>query len=287
MGIYDREYYREDERTGWSSRSMVFCLIIANVAVFVLDMLLRDGSGGHGPIHEWLSLRGDFFRRPWEVWRLVTYGFVHGGLSHIFFNMYALWLFGTDIEDRYGRFEFLRFYLAALVAAGLVWLLLETATRGLDAGNVGLVGASGAITGVMILYVLHFPERTILFFGIVPMKVWVLGALYVGLDIFGTLNRQSSQTAHVAHLAGAGFGFLYVRSRWNLGRWVPSQAAFKALLRRGPKLKLHDPDKNRPDLSKQVDAILEKISREGEASLTRAERKTLEEASRQYQRRRQ
>jgi membrane associated rhomboid family serine protease len=282
MGIYDREYYREEGSTGWSSRSVVINLIIANVVVFFLQQLLREGD--QSTLENWLALRGDFFSHPWEVWRLVTYGFLHGGLGHIFFNMYALWLFGMDIESRYGKAEFLRFYLATLVIAALIWLLIEAAMGGL-APNIVLIGASGAITGVMILYVLHFPERTILFWGVVPMKVWVLGALYVALDVFGAMNRSGSTVAHVAHLGGAGFGFLYVRQRFNLGRLVPTDA-FKALARRGPKLKIHNPDTARPDLSKQVDEILEKISREGESSLTRQERKTLEEASRQYQRRR-
>ena len=249
--------------------------------MFFLQQLLRDGD--HSTLEEWFALRADFFRRPWEVWRLVTYGFLHFGITHIFFNMYALWLFGMDIEARYGKAEFLRFYVAALAIAGLVWLIAEAAFSGM-ASNAVLIGASGAITGVMILYVLHFPERTLMFWGVVPIKVWVLGALYVGLDVLGSLNR-SDQVAHVAHLGGAGFGFLYVRQRLNLGRWVPSEA-IKTLVGRRPKLKIHDPDKTKRDLNKQVDAILEKISREGEASLTRQERKTLEEASRQYQRRR-
>ena len=283
MGIYDREYYREEERTGWSSRSVVVNLIIANVVIFFLQQLLKDGN--RSMLEEWFALTGDFFHRPWEVWRLVTYGFLHGGIGHIFFNMYALWLFGMDIESRYGKAEFLRFYLVALVVAGLVWLVVEAALSGV-APNVLLIGASGAITAVMILFVLHFPERTIMFWGVVPMKVWVLGALYVGLDVLGAMNRTGhTPVAHVAHLGGAAFGFLYVRQRLNLGRFVPSDA-LKALARRRPKLKIHDPDTNKRELNKQVDAILEKISREGEASLTRQERKTLEEASRQYQRRR-
>jgi hypothetical protein len=173
----------------------------------------------------------------------------------------------------------------ALVVAGLVWLLVEMAVTGMTS-QAPMIGASGGITGVMILYVLHFPERTLMIWGVVPIKVWVLGALYIGFDVLGAMNRSDTNTvAHVAHLGGAGFGYLYVRQRLSLGRFVPSDA-LKALARRRTKLKIHDPDKNKRELNKQVDAILEKISREGEASLTRQERKTLEEASRQYQRRR-
>jgi membrane associated rhomboid family serine protease len=249
--------------------------------IFFVQQLFREGS--RDALQPWFALTGDFFHRPWEVWRLVTYGFLHGGIAHVFFNMYALWLFGMDIEARYGKAEFLRFYFAALVIAGLTWLIVEMATEGLQSQGL-LIGASGAITGVMILFVLHFPERTIMFWGVIPMKVWVLGVLYVGLDVLGATNR-TSPVAHVAHLGGAAFAYLYVRQRLNLGQWIPSDA-IKTLARRGPKLRIHNPDASTKDLNKQVDAILEKISREGEASLTRQERKTLEEASRQYQRRR-
>jgi membrane associated rhomboid family serine protease len=260
---------------------VVVNLIVANSVVFVVQQLLREDN--RDALQPWFALIGNYFHRPWEAWRLVTYGFLHAGIAHIFFNMYALWLFGMDIEARYGKAEFLRFYLAALAVAGAVWLLTEVAVHG-TASPVPLIGASGAITAVMILYVIHFPERTILFWGVVPIKVWVLGVLYVGLDVLGATNRTDN-VAHVAHLGGAGFAWLYVRQRLNLGRWVPGDA-IKALVRRSPKLRIHNPDPGAKDLNKQVDAILEKISREGEASLTRQERKTLEEASRQYQRRR-
>jgi hypothetical protein len=107
------------------------------------------------------------------------------------------------------------------------------------------------------------------------------------MGFLGT-NEQGPQVANSAHLTGVAFAYAYYRGKLNLGRLIPARLSDlkpRRLFR--PKLRIHDPETKRQDLSREVDAILEKISREGESSLTRKERRTLEEASRQYQRRKQ
>lgn len=290
MGIYDREYIREDADGNWlSQRTMVTLLILANVAVFLADWL------GGLKLDERAGLYPSNLLQPWMWWRLVTYGFVHdtNDLRHLAFNMFGLWLFGRDVENIYGRWEFLRVYLTVIVMSGLVFAAVQLASgppadlvaKGVQ--EVPIIGASGGVMGIMILYVLHFPRRIFYIWAILPVPAWALGLMYVLVDISGTLNPAvGDNTAHVAHLAGVAFGFIYYKSGWNLGRLVPS-----GLSRRlRPTLRVHDPsDEHAPDqrdLSKVVDEILAKITREGEASLTKKERQTLEDASRRYQRRR-
>ena len=278
MGIYDRDYYQGEERSNWfAGRSMVVNLILLNVAIFIADLLVDQ------KISETLSLKSDLFEKPWQFWQLLTYGFVHdpNDLRHILFNMFGLWLFGSDVETIYGRAEFLRLYLVTIVLAGFAWVLSTVA-----AGNPGvLLGASGGVMGMMMLFVMHFPRRLFYIWGILPLPAWALAVIYVFFDLMGAAH-STDNVAHVAHLAGAAFGFIYYRAHLNLGRLIPRRLSFRSLRWR-PKLRVHDPDRDAPDLNQQVDQILEKISRQGESSLTKSERRTLEEASRRYQRRRE
>lgn len=278
MGIQDRSYIREDEHGGWlGGRSMVINLILLNVAIYVADLVFDHR------LSDIFSLKSDLFERPWQFWQLLTYGFLHDphDLRHILYNMFGLWFFGSDVEGVYGRAEFLRFYLSAIILSGLVWAIATAASGGAGV----LIGASGGIMGVTVLFVMHFPRRLIYIWGVLPVPAWVLGAIYVVFDVLGAASN-SGNVAHVAHLAGAFYGFVYYRTRLNLGRLVPRRLS-ATLFRLRPRLRIHDPQEEQRDLNKSVDDILEKISREGEASLTKQERRTLEEASRRYQRRRE
>ena len=278
MGIYDRSYYQEERRSLWpSGRSMVVNLILFNVAFWVADLI----SGGQ--ISKFFSLKPDLFEKHWQFWQLLTYGFMHDpdDLRHILFNMFGLWLFGTDLEAIYGRAEFLRIYLSTIVFAGLVWVGVSAAAG----SQIPLIGASGGVMGIMILFVLHFPRRMFYIWGIIPLPAWGLGAMYVFFDVIG-VARNVDNVAHVAHLSGVAFGFIYYRTGWNLGRMVPRRLS-TGMFRWRPKLKIHDPETETRDLNQQVDLILAKITSSGEASLTKKERQTLEKASRRYQNRRQ
>jgi len=300
MGIYDRAYIREDERTNWfSGRSVVVNLIIINVVIWLAGAIFGD------ELRDWLALKGDMLFKPWMCWQLITYGFAHADTMHLVFNMLILYFVGRDVEEVYGRAEFLRIYLVAVVLAGLAWVIMVTASpqavpmvtvpEGADprillqvAPRVPeLVGASGGIMAIMILFVLNFPRRLLYIWGIIPVPAWALGVFYVLGDLLGFANPAGSNVANIAHLAGMGFGFVYFQTKLNLGRFVPGNLTSLQKLWTRPKLRIHDPDEEARKLNQQVDAILEKISRQGEASLTKKERRTLEEASRRYQRRRE
>jgi membrane associated rhomboid family serine protease len=294
MGIYDRDYSR-DEQSGHTlsgPKTMVTTLIVINVVIYLVDWIFLKGEaigiGRDGKVvyeaalSKLGALSPNLFSEPWKVYQLLTYGFLHAMTPmHIAGNMYVLWMFGREIEGVYGRTEFLRIYLTMIVLAGLVWVAQQQ-IAGPSAS--GLVGASGAVTGIVVLYALHFPKRTILLFFVLPAPMWVVGVLFVAADVFGAFGSHGD-VAYIAHLTGAAFAFLYFRGKWNLGRLTRGLPSLK-LRGRGPRLKVHDPDAGDRKLDRQVDDILEKISRDGEDSLTRKERKMLEDASRRAQRRR-
>lgn len=293
MGIYDREYYRDERRgmTLGSDWSAVTTLIVINVLVFLAELFTTQ-RGGAGWVLDWLALRPGLFRSHWQVWELLTYGFVHDprDIWHIVFNMFGLWMFGTDVEAIYGRREFYKMYISLIILSGLFYSLLQ-----LTGGPQGsLIGASGGVVGVAVIFACHFPQRLIYIYGIIPVPALVMVVIYVLFEFLATGDR-SSNVAHWAHLGGAAFGFLYYRTGWNLFRVVPRGWPVR-MPRWKTKLRVHDEDEDKdepPDdylttgkIQRRVDELLEKISREGEGSLTDEERQFLAEASRRYQQRR-
>lgn len=294
MGFYEREYYRE-ERPGVNVppffRTAVGVLMAVTVAVFFADGLLTPQTHD---INGFLALQEKTLTEPWNWWRFVTYGFAHGGLWHIVFNMLGLFFFGRDMETLYGRKEFVSLYLLLLAVAGLGWAVVEQ--LGSNPGAANVVGASGAVSGIVILYALNFPRRTVLLMFVIPAPAWVAGVILVATDAYTALQDAQGDmvgnVAYTAHLSGAAFAFLYFRLRWNFSRFTDGWSL--ARWSRRPRLRVHEPDRGEAaedhneeqELSAEVDRILEKIHRQGEGSLTRRERRTLENASREYQRRR-
>ena len=213
LGIYDRDYFRQ-ERPGFSlglPHSAVVTLILLNAAVWVADGLLGEGHWLNSLLAAHVGVvtqpgmllhppswwQSGTLAHPWLWWQFVTYGFVHeaGDVSHILFNMLTLWFLGRDVEERYSRAEFVRLYLLLLVIGGVAWaavnsLLVPAAERFRD---FRVIGASGAVTGIVILYALNFPRRTLLFMFVLPMPAWVLGVMVVLFDIFGAIGRPGSQ----------------------------------------------------------------------------------------------
>lgn len=289
MGLYDRDYVREEPRGFFlgGDRSLVVNLIVANVGIFLVDSLFELG------LQEKMVLQADLFRRPWQAWQLLTYGFAHQDVWHVVFNMFGLFLFGREMEMHYGRKEFLTFYLVSLAVAGLVWVG-STFAQVVDPTNLWryrCLGASGAVMAVMVLFVCHYPRRTFHWNFFIPVPAWLLAVLYIAGDLQVLRHAGQGPTIAVAaHLGGAAFGFAYYKARWRLSDWLPSRGTMRRLQTR-TKLRIHKPAdheerRGSEDLGVRVDRILEKIHREGESSLTAEERRTLEEASRRYQQRR-
>ena len=228
-----------------------------------------------------------------QVWRLLTCCFLHSriDLFHIVFNMMFLWFFGRPIESLYGPKEFLCFYLVAALAASVSYLGLNLVTGSM----APMIGASGAILGILALFALHFPKQIIYVMLVIPVEArWVVLGI-TAFDLFPVINAlfghgNSDGVAHAAHLGGLAFGYAYGSKRWKLYPMVSTIEIWWKAKRRGLKVvRPSIPEKNSPKsqkLTDQMDAILLKISQHGESSLTSAERKTLEKASRELRNRR-
>ena len=295
MGFSDRGYYRSEPSSSFLQEwTGVLTIIVANIAVWVANLL----GANEFPVNRFLALEGDLPQHLLKAWELVTYGFVHDSQNpwHLVFNMLALWFFGREVEEIMGRAEFFRFYVTAIVLAGLAWLVSVQVGQPLQAPRMFLVGASGAVMAVLAVFIWYFPRQTVLLWGVLPVPAWALGILYFVSDVQGAATGGGN-VAHVAHVAGAIFGLLYAWRGWQLGELTNVLATFR---RRRMRVVRPDDDATSPrrppappreasrldaDLQQEVDRILEKISRSGESSLTSAERDTLTQASRRLKER--
>jgi membrane associated rhomboid family serine protease len=289
MGLYDRDYTQEDYQprpAGSGTRMMITNLVILNAAIYLLNVFV----GGDHRVVQWLAVTPEDLWKPWLWWKLVTYGFVHNpnDIGHIFWNMFALFIFGRDVELRYGRSEFLRFYLTAIVLGSVIWCIRLNL---LDVAHARVIGASGGVAAVILLFVYNFPRRTILLFFVLPVPAWVLGVLMIAGDAFGFIgySRSERNIAFDVHLVGILFASGYYWFGWNLGHWTSKRSAggFRwPTVRRRPKLRIHDPEDRDQRLDEEADRILEKVSRQGIDSLTNRERRILEDYSRRMRQRR-
>jgi len=293
MGIHDREYLRDESPRGFQLRapsSMVMTLIIVNAGFWLADMIFFSTRGPYQHILMGaMACSAESLMYPWLWWQLLTAGFAHdpNDIWHIAFNMFMLWMFGRTVEPRLGKWEFLRFYLLAIVVGSLVFSGRQLMIVMLGADPASCLGASGAVTAVTILFALQNPQATIYFMMLFPMKAWVFAVILVGVNVLGTFG--DSNVAFDVHLAGAAFAFAYWQFGWNIGRMIPSSlgeglSGLRSRLRGKPKLRVHAPDADEPQRyaaqDAEADRILVKIDREGIESLTPRERKILDEYSR-------
>ncbi|HUU12595.1 MAG TPA: rhomboid family intramembrane serine protease [Terriglobia bacterium] len=179
-------------------------LIIFTVGAFVLTYL-------PAVIFHWrfppplLGLRPFEVTRYFAIWELATYLFLHAGFFHIVFNLFALWMFGSDLERLWGPRRFLFFFFLTGVGAGLLNVLLEPSSI------IATVGNSGAVYGVLLAYGLLFPDRPIFLWLIIPIKAKWFVAIIGVMAFIGSLSGPGSGISHLAHLGGMLFAFLYLR----------------------------------------------------------------------------
>ena len=198
-------------------------LLIATLGAFLIQIVA--GFIGHpvygtldGLLIAWLGLTPALAFTGY-LWQPVTYLFLHGDILHVLFNMLALWMFGVDLERRWGRTAFLRYYFVCGIGAGLTVLLVSLLP--LDATammyRIPTIGASGAIFGLLLAYGMLFPHRTIFFMVFpVPARIYVI---IVGVIVLLQASRGGGGVAHFAHLGGLVVGYLYL-SMGGGGPWA-------------------------------------------------------------------
>jgi len=188
-------------------------LLVANSVVYLLQILLPDRALASFMLWP-LDTSGLLVYTPYGFlpWQLLTYGFMHGGLGHLLFNMLALVMFGAPLEQTWGQRRFFSYFMVCVVGAGLCQLLVATWSMHNYGMLVPTIGASGGVFGLLLAYGLLFPnQRVMLLFPPIPMKARTLVIVYGVVSLlFGVTGTQSG-VAHFAHLGGMLFGWLMIR----------------------------------------------------------------------------
>ena len=178
-------------------------LLIANVAVFVVQTVI--GVGLDYRLSHYLGLVPHLVLNQFYLWQLFTYQFLHGGLFHILFNMLALWMFGCDLERRWGAPFFLKYYFVTVIGGAILNVLFLPNQLGPS------IGASAGVYGLLLAYGLIYPDRIVYFYFLFPIKmkhfVWIIG----GIALYSSISSGESGIAHLAHLGGMVFGYIYLR----------------------------------------------------------------------------
>ena len=236
-------------------------LISVNFAIFILQSISSSeimffSNFGLVPKLVWSQLK---------IWQPFTYMFFHGDIWHLLINMFVLWMFGSELERVWNKKNFLRFYFTTGVGSGLGTMLF-----GLQS-TVPIVGASGAIYGVLLAYGVMFPNRTVYLYGIIPIKsIWfVIG---IGVIAFFSSFNNFSNISHLTHLFGMIIGYFYLK------RPVRFRELWFSVFKKVLEYKIQKQEtklSHSIEMEKDLNSILDKINREGFKSLTEEEEERL------------
>ncbi|MEM9417820.1 MAG: rhomboid family intramembrane serine protease [Planctomycetota bacterium] len=303
MGAGDRDYLKEEARRwgggmggrrfggGFNSRSMATWLLLINVGVFLIDSVM--GSARRGAVlapYNWGNFNVDQAIYGAQVWRFFTYQFLHGGFLHILFNMIGLYFFGPILEQWWGSKRFLAFYLLCGSSGALLYALLQIFAPGVigdpaliemarEAGvPIGLVGASGAIYGILAGCAILFPhQRVQLLIPPIPMSMRTMALIFLGLSFLSVVAGSANAGGDAAHLGGAALAVLLVKKPSWLN-WADrvSPSSIQDGINEGRFQKKLERERATEE---EIDRILAKVSEKGLASLTKKEKKTLNQAS--------
>ncbi len=280
MGLHNRTYWREGSggdsfgsgRSGGVSVGLpkptpaVKALLIANVVMFVLQQIAPQ------PTTTWLTVIPAVW---WQLWRYVSFQFLHGGVFHILFNMLGLYFLGGYLERAWGPRRFLKFYLICGAFAGLTHVVM-TFAFGWNPG-VPLLGASGGVYAVIMACAILFPgiQLIILLF---PVPIRFAAILFFGITFLSLLSGGASGISHAAHFGGMVLAVAWV---WGLPKLKSASVEAKASARQGAwERKMRQRQANQ----EQIDRILDKIKNQGLASLSNKEKQLLQEATEQQRR---
>ncbi len=271
MGLYDRDYtkhnynpYQHPQMRFTMPRltPVVKVLLIINIAVFFVSIVIRPIGN---LIYDFFAVDATTVFRAFQLWRLVSYQFLHAGAMHLLFNMLGLFFLGPTLERHFGSRKFLYFYLCCGIAGGLFYLVL--AAIGVLPAAV-MVGASGAILGMLAAAAILFPHFVV-FILLFPVPIRLAAMMFTLIYIASVFVGSANAGGDAAHLAGMAAGAFYV--------WLwPRIKAYKVKSNSG---NWNRKMQKRREMQEQVDRILHKVNAEGIGSLTKKEKKMLKQAT--------
>lgn len=292
MGWQDRTFHRQDRGStlfggiggGWA----VWWLIGINCVVFFFDAALFGSlrADALAPSH-WANFNVPKAIYGGQVWRFLTYQFVHADFLHLLFNMLALFFFGPMIESWFGSRRFLAFFLLCGMSGAVVFTVL-TFVPGLLPPLFGypLVGASGGIFGILVGAAMMAPkQRVMLLFPPIPMSLRTMAIFFLAFAVLSLLAGSGNAGGEAAHLGGAALGAALVKWPWLIGWADPGATAWGSNLRRRWRrrraLRIQQREQS---LDHEVDRILAKVAQHGLHSLTASEKRTLRRATQLHRR---
>jgi membrane associated rhomboid family serine protease len=278
---------------------VIKALLVTNGAVYLFATFFGRFHVGDYPLSQLIDsifalypIESDSPGMPvFQFWQLFTYMFMHAGFTHLFFNMFALWMFGMELENTWGSRKFFLYYFLCGIGAGVSNLLL-----GPIFGQGGpTVGASGAIYGILLAFGLMFPERPIFIYFLIPIRAKYFVMIFMAVEVFAGVTGTQDGVAHFAHLGGAAVGFILLMidskkiplSSWleNIKKIYEKPHRYNTANPNGPNrvgdtkfYDIHTGSEMDPN-QYIVDKILDKISREGYQKLTDDEKRILFEVS--------
>ncbi len=273
--------------SGFQLTPTVKYLLIANVAIFFLQQIIPN------VLEQWGAFNTPLAVNQLQIWRFVTYMFLHGGVSHVLFNMLGLWMFGTQIEALWGQRTFTLYYFVCGIGGAILYGLFGL----LGIGGGWMLGASGAIMGLLLAYGMTYPDNLIFIMGILPIKAKYMVILYGMMDLLSIPKNDG--VANLAHLGGLLAGFIFIQITIpglsgqmfkgnSLGSWWRRTQTKRRMKVVRPKKTtssepkssgFHSGTSTNPD-QQRIDKILDKISREGLQSLSDEEQDLLRRAGR-------
>ena len=277
MGIYDRDYNRPDSSSGQQYHismkgpqlpPVVKWLLIINAVVFLVEFIFFN-QNTVTPFQQWFAVFPANGFMAIQLWRIVTYQFLHGDFLHIAFNMLMLYFLGPLLERMWGSKQFIKYYLICGAVGGIIYTLFVVTNV---MGAKPMVGASGAIYGLLIAIAIMFPEMRVMLYGLIPMKMKWLVTLAVIMSLLGfaTGDNAGGEAAHLSGMAAGAVMVLYrpwfegVQLKRKKGSWAKKMEMER-------------------DFEAEVDRILDKVHREGMNSLTSKEKHVLKQATKREQ----
>ena len=246
-------------------------LVLVNVVVYLLQSL----SGKEDVFFRLFGLVPSSFLSELMIWQPFTYMFFHApfyssvGISHILLNMLGLWVFGRELEQAWGKNNFLKYYFVTGIGSGLVTFLFQINS------DSPVIGASGAVYGVLLAYGLSYPNRMLYIWGIIPVKSLWLVVIMGAIAFFGLLGNADG-ISHVTHISGMVIGYFMLNKKW---RWRELLFKIRKKTIEFQVQRHEEKVAKKIMLKKDIDLILDKIQKEGFSSLTSKEKNKLYDAS--------
>lgn len=247
-------YYRQKPRLG--NKSVTLYLIGINVIVFIMEFMAYEFMVGN------FALIPILVTKKYYLWQFFTHMFLHGSIWHLFFNMFALFIFGFPLERYWGTSKFIKYYIVAGLGGGLLHYIINPMSP------IPSLGASGAVYGLLLAYGLTFPDTILYINFFIPIKAKYAVIIFGGIELFLGISGAQSGIAHFAHLGGLLTGLLYLK--WG--------SIFRTAKHRTRETKIYQnyDNKQKSRERERFNELLDKISRGGYESLSDKEKYELD-----------